>query len=1233
MKKGYKNQRLLSILLLVFMLANILAPNLALATSYRSEKVEAKPLVVLMEFADYKFSDIESKEEWRVREIPGKDYPEVVKDMLFSEDTYTEAGNEYISIRNFYKQMSGGTYDFNGEVVGPYTAEMNAKDYCKYQGDQDSPRILIEEAIKAVAADENIDLNDFDLDTRKRDRETYETHITYGTPDGQVDSIVVIHPGLGAEFGGGSLGNNAIWPFRRGFTWYGGEWGLKEYEVKDHKGKDWRFDDFAIIAQDSAADTLAHEFGHVLGLPDLYGFNGSTPPVSYWDIMGGSYTGKDINGTMPVGYGAYNRNLLQDSFEKGNANFAKWTNRDKRDFSQIGGDGLEIELHQAHERKDGKLDTFRIDLPEKETVVLEPAQGEKMYFSGAADDLRNSMVAKNIDLTDYEEVFLEFKTWYKIDPYFDFVTIRVNESGKEDEWKTVKGNITTEEFDDWLLENETEEQMKERNPGHGITDSSGGWIDAEFNLSEYAGKEIDLTFYFWTDSNTPMQGMYVDDIKITGIEKSEEPEEPEEPVEPTEPEEPIEPEIKENEIVVGEEKEIVLNEGDLGKDYILKLEEDMRIRIDTKGAKDIYWDLSQGEKRNIIYKGNDNFANVEEEKDARSWSSSDGVLKKGEYKLHVRHEKETYDKDFQVLVSDLSAKEIFVGKEETDLLRAYTTKKEYEFELEEDTTVEVRFKGHEMLYWDVSKVGDKEPLIWAGYNNHKEGGNESWSSHKFLKAGKYSFKVDWRAYTEGEDKFNKDGQEYSFIIQEPSNEPEPEKPLETETEKDPNKDWKMIFEDDAEGESKFELNGFIQTTGRSKHAHYYLLEWRNPQPGKVDEGLQHISKYNPNTQFDPGLLVWYINEHYIDDWNNPDQQVAEHPGYMFAGVVDADPKGVGYHYSDGNYYVDTRDDFNMHDAAFSLRQEQEFYHDWGGGTVTEDLDRDMVPVFDDSNDYSSPDYPQTGMILENYGLKILVLEESADSESAKIRIMNTNKENKEIEYKTGLRVKDLSLEDDGMCTLEVINDDLTKGLGESAFIGFRGKDENGKTIEFAEQLYLINGKYTNALNKLASYDGIDFEISYIILEDGQDNVRAIYNSKVHSGYGMDLSKYNINSDDVSKNEFTPEGKLNIKGISTKTKDGVDSKEFEKGNTVMVTAEIEEVRAVDEAMVIIEVLDSNDVPYALRYVPYKNNVNKYDLGLSTYEAKEGKNKVKVYVWNNLKDKKVLGEVKTLEFELK
>ncbi len=40
-------------------------------------------------------------------------------------------------------------------------------------------------------------------------------------------------------------------------------------------------------------------------------------------------------------------------------------------------------------------------------------------------------------------------------------------------------------------------------------------------------------------------------------------------------------------------------------------------------------------------------------------------------------------------------------------------------------------------------------------------------------------------------------------------------------------DGQVVFSDDAEGQSKMNLNGFVVSDGTEKKAHYYYLEWRN----------------------------------------------------------------------------------------------------------------------------------------------------------------------------------------------------------------------------------------------------------------------------------------------------------------------------------------------------------------------------------------------------------------------
>ena len=885
-------KRSISLMLALVIFLGIAGPTKAFADK---ETVTGRPIVILMEYQDYKFNEIDQKEEWRLRGIPGEDYNrDFVNELLFSPETYKgEDGRDFMSVRSFYRQLTNDTYDFKGEVFGPYTAKHKAAYYGKdleYAGDdQDNARKLVEEAIEAVAKDPKVDLSKFDVETRVRDRDTNETHISYGKSDGQVDTVIVIHPGLGQEWGGGSLGDDAIWPFRRGFTWYGGDWNLKEYKTKDHKGKEWRFDDFTIIAQDSASDMLIHEFGHVLGLPDLYGFSGSYPPVEKWDIMGGSYTGKDVAGTMPIAYGAYMREWLQESFNEGEAPFVTWTNMIEKNFKDIDDKGFEFVLDQAHDRGEGKTDLLKLQLPEKETYVAKATSGSYMYFSGKGDDLRTSMSSK-LDLRETVDNKLGFKAWYKIDPLFDFATVRVKEVGKED-WKTVKGNITTDKVDQWLIDNETEEERLERNPGHGITGDSKGWVDGEFDLSEYDGQEIELSFHFFTDSNTPEEGIYIDDIVVTGL--------------------------KANQAGLAGEKEEVKEEVEEKKEETSK---------DKEEAKDL------GEEK----------------------------------------------------------------KEEP---------KDLEEKLEEEVQERV-----------------------------------------------------------------------------------------------------TVFTDNVEGELKFDLSGgFKKTDGLVKSDHYYLLEWRNIEEGKIDEGLGYAHYQWPNIGYDPGLVIWYINKAYMDAWNRPDQQVADHPGFTHAGVVDSDQNPIGYERADGSFNNDSRGDFNMHDAAFNLRPEKEFYHNWGGGTVTRDRDIFMTPDFNDYYSYVNPVNRQSGLQLEPYGVKALVLEEDADRSRAKIRVMNRFLNNPKVDYSDGLDVKSLKFDED-FVYLEAVNKGEASDLGQYAYIGFIGKDKDMQRVEIKERLSLDGGVYKSDLDFMRGAPEADYRVNFIILNDEKGNSRAIYNSNVHEGYGKDLGE-------------------------------------------------------------------------------------------------------------------------------
>ena len=84
------------------------------------------------------------------------------------------------------------------------------------------------------------------------------------------------------------------------------------------------------------------------------------------------------------------------------------------------------------------------------------------------------------------------------------------------------------------------------------------------------------------------------------------------------------------------------------------------------------------------------------------------------------------------------------------------------------------------------------------------------------------------------------------------------------------------------------------------------MEWRNHQG--VDEGLAHIARGNSLMSYDGGLVVWYVDDTYTDNWTGI------HPGDGFLGVVDAhDDTNLVW-----NTGVKASSRYHVADAAFNF---------------------------------------------------------------------------------------------------------------------------------------------------------------------------------------------------------------------------------------------------------------------------------------------------------------------------
>ena len=119
-------------------------------------------------------------------------------------------------------------------------------------------------------------------------------------PDGVVDHLVLVHAGEDKSGGGGAQGVYAIWAHSS--TIAGG------YTIP---GTDIEVSNYIVQPEDSGVGVFAHEYGHDLGLPDLYDTSGAgESAVDFWDLMSsGSHSGP-IFQSLPTHMGLWDKWVL-----------------------------------------------------------------------------------------------------------------------------------------------------------------------------------------------------------------------------------------------------------------------------------------------------------------------------------------------------------------------------------------------------------------------------------------------------------------------------------------------------------------------------------------------------------------------------------------------------------------------------------------------------------------------------------------------------------------------------------------------------------------------------------------------------------------------------------------------------------------------------------------------------------------------------------------------------------
>ncbi|MFJ7274485.1 immune inhibitor A domain-containing protein [Kitasatospora sp. NPDC098663] len=439
---------------------------------------------------------------------PGKGDNHTLWEPDFSRDYYQKMFFDdtpgAVSMRNYYRTQSSGRYDVQGTVSDWVTVPYNEARYGSNKGPQGSGawtqgQEFIRDAVKAwydgeiakgrSVADIKARLAQYDVYDRYDHTRTGE----FNQPDGYLDNVIVVHAGVDETWGGGAQGADALWAHRSWtFPDATGQTGPEGNKIGGAPVGDTGLYvyDYVQAGENSGVGLFAHEYGHNLGLPDLYSTNGGDNSVNFWSLMSsGSYLGKGPNTT-----GGYPGDL--DAWSK--LQFG-WLDYDEaqaatRSSHALGVSGYNTDQAQA----------LLVHLPDSTTStdLADPYEGARQWWSDTGDNLDNSL-SRDVDLrTATGPAALDAAAWYDTEQDYDFLTVEAS-TDKGKHWTALGGTV-----DGAPIGN-----TSANTPG--LSGSSGTYRKLHIPLDGYLGQQVRLRFHATSDGNTHGRGVLVDAVKIS----------------------------------------------------------------------------------------------------------------------------------------------------------------------------------------------------------------------------------------------------------------------------------------------------------------------------------------------------------------------------------------------------------------------------------------------------------------------------------------------------------------------------------------------------------------------------------------------------------------------------------------------------------------------------------------------------------------------------------------------
>ncbi len=399
------------------------------------------------------------------------------------------------SFRDFYQKQSNGRFLAKGDVSDWVTVPYNESRYGNNDHETSGYWNYVKDTAQAwydaqkQAGKSDAEIADYLKQFDKVDRYDYDGDGNFNEPDGYIDHFQAIHAGVGEEAGGGAQGDDAIWSHR----WYafsnlagkaGPDFNMLGGVPIGNTGM-W-IGDYTTEPENGGLGVFAHEFGHDLGLPDLYDTAGGDNGTGFWTLMSaGSWLnhGKDSIGTTPGYMGAWEKLQLG------------WLDLARADY----GTNTSLRIGPADrvvadkKAPGGKLpQALAVALPDQ-TVTTKyntPYAGSMEWWGGSADGL-NTTLTSTIDLTSARSASVSAWLQYNIEEGFDSLNVEASTDGGKN-WQTV-------------------DTIDGPAGNKGLSE----WGQNTWDLTPFAGNSVQFRFRYYTDGGLHYEGPFIDDITTT----------------------------------------------------------------------------------------------------------------------------------------------------------------------------------------------------------------------------------------------------------------------------------------------------------------------------------------------------------------------------------------------------------------------------------------------------------------------------------------------------------------------------------------------------------------------------------------------------------------------------------------------------------------------------------------------------------------------------------------------